>query len=342
MHKYYRMTLIAIINISLILLPVSRNSAERKNFNLYFSFEGLSSGGGLGSAEWKEMTNLSLQRFAEKAGIVIQPVFTPKWKDVAAAIKKKKTDFLISQTSIYVNLKQSGLPLTAVATFTPGYKVRECVYTNNKLKIKNIKELKGKKAAVATSFLKRLAVFPSHDPEERFYQCNLLDQFVLFRSFLNKAGIKTLKDSGIIYSIDYPNVDSKLIALDKGLVDSAVADDFTVDMWKRAGKPFKNIDQLVCSEETYLYVFAATDRVSQGMMDKLREAALDLTREGDPEIQKVVSKLNLKVGKAGLIPITDADLKPFFDLWRDSEKNGAEKDASEVVKKLIEAANSEE
>ncbi len=192
------------------------------------------------------------------------------------------------------------------------------------------------------SHLKQMESTSWSDPYERYYALDVLAHILFVRQWLNKNGIKSLRESGIVFNIDYPNNDSVLIAIDKGIIAAGVSNSFSVDMWKRGGHQFKNLKELTCNEETFPLVFAATDRVPKNVIIKLQSTVAEMLKTPDVKTSELVQRLNLDPGKTGLVSVDDSDYKFYFDLWRESEKNGGIAEATEIVKELIAKANKKE
>ncbi len=337
-EKNKRPAILLTVFIFIVLSIKTGESAERKNYTLYTSFEGVTSTGAIGAADWKEIGVLTVAKISEKTGFSIQPMLVPAWKDVAKKLKKGTADLAFIYSTIYLKLKADGVQLKPVITFTNGQKFKTCLYVNSKQKIKTLKDLKGKKLALSGSYLKRAGSFPSADPYEAYYNEEQIMDFLYLRQWLNKSGIKTLRDSGILFSIDFANTDSAVMALDKGLIAGAFANDFTIDMWKQMGQPLKNIKPLECTDSTYLIIWVASEKVPQSTVDAIRAAALDITKQPDPELRDIVKRRNMEAGKTGYTAFDDSDLKPISDTLREAERNGGRREAEEIVRELIVAA----
>ncbi len=297
----------------------------------------------LGSAEWKEIGTIAVRKIGEMTGYNINPMFSQSWKDVLKNTRKGHVDFVFLPTGIYSKLVENGAHIKPVVSLTSGEKAKICLYVNPTKNIKKIGDLNGKKIAAGTSWIKTMTDFPSKDPDEQYFQQYFFIQdFIFLRQFLNKAGIKTFRELGALFTIDYPNGDSRLLALDRGMIAATISMDNEPEMYRLNGRPLKNVQPMACSDETYFSLIAATGRVPQAAVDKVRTAFLDYTKTPDEETQEIINRVHLEVGKAGFVPVNENDLKPVCDILKAQEKNGGIAEATEIVEELIAAAKKKE
>lgn len=311
--------------------------AERKNYSIYTSLEGVSSTGGVGAAEWKEIAVLAVRKIGELAGINLHPMFTPTWKDLFRKIEKGKVDFVYLPAVNYVRLKNAGIKFEPISVFNFGSTPRYCIYVNSK-DIRSLRDLDGKKLVMSWSYLKRLTNFPSDDPYQRYLEEWMIHDFVILRQWLDREGIGTLRDSGIRFSIDFPNSDSGLIALDKGMVDGAFCANSSIFMVRRRGKEFRNVRELACTDEIHAGLVAATGRVPKSLIENIKKAIEDMAGRPDSDVQELTGRLGLEGKNVGLMVVDDDDFKGWYDLWREAEEKGWIEEVEGVVKELIEEA----
>ncbi len=342
LKKRFVFVAVVFLTVAVLITLPDTTRAERKSYNVYGSLEGTNAWASKGSAEWKEIFASAIYKINKKTGYNINPIYTSTWKEIIKKIKKGQVDFVYLITPVYVKLKHDGADVKPFMVFVIGEKPQWCLYANTKRNIKTIIDLKGKKVALGSSWLKQLNDFPSPDSDEKYFQESLTFDFVLMRQLLNRAGIKTIRDAGMSFTIDYPNYDSSLIAVDKGYIDATIASSYTVEMWRMSGQPFRNIKPISCEDKSFGAVMAVTGKVSQTALDKILASLQDILKHPDAETLKILKRLNYDTGKAGFVPVNDNDLKPFFDILSDQEKNGGVAEATEIVKALIEAAKKKE
>jgi ABC-type phosphate/phosphonate transport system substrate-binding protein len=328
--------------LSCVLFYSKTSQGERKNYSMYFTFEGISSAGGHGSAEIRELMTLAVNKVMEKTGYNIHLMIMPTWKDVLKKLKSGNVDFVYYFSDIYPLTQKAGIKIKPIAAPYFGIDERTCVYVNAKSGIKDIRGLKGKKMALGTSYLKRMTDYPSNDKPEYMAQQHFVFQFVELQYILSNNGMGGIKDSGINITIDYPNDDSKLIALDRGLIDAVFTDNINFEMYRGSGQQLNNVKTIACSDKYVSGFGAATEKAPDSAVQKMRDTLLSirLGKAGDKDFQNLLERSNMVSEKAGFIPVTDSDLKYFIDVRNEYEKKGWAGDIQEIVKSLIKNSNS--
>jgi ABC-type phosphate/phosphonate transport system substrate-binding protein len=328
--------------LSCILFYSKASQSEKKNYSLYFSFEGYSSSGGHGAAEMREFMTLAVNKVKERTGYNINLMIMPTWKDVLKKLKSGNVDFVLLHSDLYPFTQKADIRLKYLAAPYYGADERSCIYANAKSGIKNIRGLKGKRMAVGTSYLKRMADYPSNDKPEYMAQQHFVFEFVELQYILSNNGMGGIKDSGINITIDYPNRDSKLIALDRGLIDAVLVDNIGFEMYHRSGQSLNNIKTIACFDKYIDSFAAATEKAPDYAIQNMKEVILSIRADntGDKDIQNLYKRSNLVSNKVGFIPVTDSDLEYFSKIWNEYEKKGWAGDIQEVVRSLIKNSNS--
>jgi ABC-type phosphate/phosphonate transport system substrate-binding protein len=311
-------------------------AGERKNVSFGFSFEGNTGGGGQGSAELRELMTLVVRDLMKKTGYNFHVDILPTWKDLLKKIGSGKVDLAFMYPPSYLQMKTMGAKIDAFAAMDYGFGVKTCIYVNKNSGISSLKALNGKRMSIATSYIKRIVNFPSSDRFEYIAQESLLSEFMELRYMLEKTKIGSLEKSGIIFNIDFPNPDSRLIALDKGMIDAAILNNGPIDMLRASGRSLNNIKTLSCSEEYFAHLIVKSERITTTQSDKIGRAAVEMLRNPNKEIQALIDKMNVNNEQVKIVSITDADLKYWFDLYEAYEKNNWRPEIEKVVKKLIE------
>jgi ABC-type phosphate/phosphonate transport system substrate-binding protein len=323
--------------LSFLYVSTPARAGERKNFSFYFTFEGNTATAGHGAAELKELMVLTVRKIMEKTNTNIQPMIVPAWTDILKKVKSGKVDFMLFYPHSYIELRKQGLNLHPMFSVYLGFDEKSCIYVNKKSHIKNIKGLKGRKIALSNSYIRRFTNYPPDNRIDYIAQLNFISDFIELQYILNNNGMGSLSSSGMSFAIDYPNYDSKLIALDRNLVDAALLTNSVVEINRAGGNPLKNLEPLYCSPiPVHSMLVVSTDSMAASVSSKLTKAAMDTFANPDDETKDLIKRSNMQVGKAKFIPFTDSDLKYYYDIMDAYHKNNWRPEIEAVVNKLIE------
>ncbi len=241
----------------------------------------------------KDMT----KEFSQTQNIQMFNLFYNNIESFQGDIGTRKLDF------IYANSEDDFLlatiygykPLATISIFDKE-KASECLYVKKDSAINGVADLAGKK----------LSTYP--------YQT----AYTLLRKIMNAAPEKTLSE--MLTSTDaYASVD----ALASGKVDAIFLMETNIDYFELMNPaPVKNIRKLACAEPLHFMPLMASPNISEELMKKMEAFSVSLNNN------EVLDKYKplMKQVKFKVIPVSETDYKPFFDLYDFTLAEGWDKD----------------
>ncbi|MFH1539905.1 MAG: PhnD/SsuA/transferrin family substrate-binding protein [bacterium] len=250
----------------------------------------------------------AFERMGEKAGVEFvfeytdndaQKTILEKGLIEYAKVKLKDTDFSILVPSIYIHLRDHGIKISPLATYTVDKKKTDnyCIYVRKSDGLKKLEDLKG--APVLDNWHVSENELPGYDQIlfERGYDTPKGEYFNILGGKSNPADLA--------YALLFNKADAFVMA------------GTDMKFLKLRDKRFKEIVPLSCTEGYANPLIACRDGINPELIKSLKKILA--TMHKDPYFENV--RLLFYTINGRFVPVEDSD----YDAWREFRKRGLEK-----------------